>query len=247
MKKKLLFASIGLAVLALAVIFSQNLTAAKSPASNTTIHAQEGVPMGTIVVSGEGVITADPDIAIVRLGAEMTESSADKAQSAVSEKMKAIRKALTDYGVKESDIETSQFHVNPYGHPDREQEFRAYHIISFEYKEIDKVGDLLDVASKAGANIIEPVRFSIEDPTELEHEALKLAIKQTEGKADVMAKTAGKSRGEVLQLAEQGAHINFPMSEFYAMDMAEEKSAGTVIEAGEVKVVARVNVVYRLN
>ncbi|TFB21359.1 DUF541 domain-containing protein [Filobacillus milosensis] len=249
--KKTVLKTLGLAgALVLAGLFFQNFMSESTQQDEGIAHADEDRSLGTIVVNGEGEVTAEPDLAVLRLGFEATKDSADEAQSTVSKQMESIKKALIDHGVDKESFETVRFHVYPYKHYEKEVEkFRAQHIISFETSEIDKVGDLLDVASKAGANIVEPVRFSLEDPTELEHQALQKAIEKTKGKAEAMAKTAGKSKGEVLQISEQGAHINMPVqnySEEMAMDQAESSSK-TVIEAGEVRVVQRVTVVYKLD
>lgn len=240
---------LGLAtVLIMAGVMFQTILSGSQPETEVA-HADEEMQMGTIVVTGEGEVTAEPDLAEVRLGVEATETSADAAQATVSQQIEKVKAALIDQGVGEDTIETARFHVNPYrmGEGD-EQQFRAQHVLSFEYSDIEGVGDVLDAASKAGANMIEPVRFSLEDPTELEHKALQQAIEKTKAKADTMAETAGKSKGDVLQLSEQGANIDFPVqfAAEAAMDQAESNSR-TVIEAGEVRVVQRVTVVYELN
>ncbi|SDI13486.1 SIMPL domain-containing protein [Alteribacillus bidgolensis] len=228
------------------------LSDANGSADDTdAVSAEETVQEGTLVVRGEGNVSVTPDLAHIRLGAEAADSSADKAQSKVSEQMNGVREQLKDFGVEEENIQTANVGVYPYREPGQEgeEQFRAQHILEVEYEEIDNVGELLDAVAKAGANRIEQTRFALQDESEAEQQALQKAIEKTKGKAAAMAESAGKESGEVLQIAEGDAQIQFPMQE-----VAEEQSAaqdtaepnGTSVEAGEVEVVQYVDVVYQL-
>ncbi|MBU8907694.1 SIMPL domain-containing protein [Desertibacillus haloalkaliphilus] len=211
--------------------------------STALANAEEG----TLVVTGVGEISVEPDIAFLHLGAQAVSSSADEAQTEVSKRISAVRQVLNDYGVEDDAIETARFHVYPESRPDQDEErYRAEHILEIEYKELERIGELLDDVTAAGANRIEQTRFGLQNPEEAEHEALKLAIEKAKARADIMAETAGRSRGEVLQIADQAARVTLPVQAELRQEMAQDAAMSTVIEPGEVQVRQQVDVIYRL-
>ncbi|MFB4164004.1 SIMPL domain-containing protein [Alteribacillus sp. JSM 102045] len=169
-----------------------------------SVNEEEKMEEGTIVVRGEGRVSATPDRAHIRLGAEAVDASADEAQSKVSEQMNAVRDQLDAFVVKEDHIQTANVGVYPYHEPgqDGDEQFRAQHILEIEYSDIDNVGELLDAAAEAGANRIEQTRFALQDETEAEQKALQKAVEKTKGKAAAIAESVGKESGEVLQITE---------------------------------------------
>ncbi|MGY4691527.1 SIMPL domain-containing protein [Salibacterium sp. K-3] len=220
-----------------------------SSGNSELAEAQTGMQEGTLVVNGEGNVSVEPDLAQLRLGVEATDTSADAAQSTVSKRMNAVREALNEFDIPEENIETASFGVHTDRAPEGgEDQFRARHILSIEYGNIDRVGELLDAAAAAGANQIQQTRFTLEDQSEAEQQALKQAVENTAPKAEAMASGAGKSSGAVLQISESGTQIDLPARNYTQQESAEDSSSGgTAIEAGQVEITQRVDVVYELN
>ncbi|MCM3760208.1 SIMPL domain-containing protein [Alkalihalobacillus oceani] len=219
----------------------------------TTAEAVSNGQQGTIVVNSVGEVKVEPDMAYVHLGAQALADSAEEAQEQVGKRMTAVRQVLSEHGIKEEDIQTARFNVypehqySPNGETTNER-YRAQHILRIEYHQIDTVGELIDAASAAGANQIEHTQFALENPEAAEHEAMKQAIEKTRAKADVMAESVGKARGEVLQISDRAAQVHFPTQDFSGArnESADSSSVSTVIEAGEVQITQSVDVVYRL-
>ncbi|NEU31167.1 SIMPL domain-containing protein [bacterium LRH843] len=234
------------------LMFSFQLIPNQFSNESMSVEAMTNVQTGTLVVSSVGEVNAKPDIATVSLGAQATAASAIEAQTEVNKRLQAIRKALKELGVKDDQMKTAYFHVYPYQMPNPDgnanQQYQAEHVLEIEYKEIDRLGELIDAASKAGANQIQQIRFSLQNPEKIEHEALQIAIEKAAIKADVMAKSANKKRGEVLQISDQAAQVNFPFADAarFANTNEEAQSNSTAIESGEVKIIQRVDVVYQL-
>ncbi|MCM3713754.1 SIMPL domain-containing protein [Alkalihalobacillus oceani] len=237
---------VGAAALAL-VVFSFSSDQA------TTAEELSNGQTGTIVVNSVGEVKVEPDMAYVHLGAQALADSAEKAQKQVGERMTAVRNVLSEHGIQEEDIQTARFNVypehqySPNGETTNER-YRAQHILRIEYREIATLGELIDAAAAAGANQIEHTQFALENPEAAEHEAMKQAIEKTRAKADVMAESVGKARGEVLQISDRAAQVHFPTQDFSGgrEESADSSSASTIIEAGEVQITQSVDVVYRL-
>ncbi|WP_017726439.1 SIMPL domain-containing protein [Halalkalibacterium ligniniphilum] len=241
---------IALALVALFLVFQPTVNPSTQQASNAeTIN---GAKTGTLVVSGEGEVNMKPDMAYLNLGAQAIASSAEEAQSQVNEQMNAVRQVLEEYSIAEEQIQTAYFHVYPQYQPsseggsNAEEQYRAEHVLEVAYHDIDNLGKLIDAASQAGANRVDHIRFGLQNPEEAENEALQLAIENTVSKASVMAESAGKQRGEVIQITDQAAQMNFPMQEYALAESTEANSDSTSIESGEIQVTKRVDVIYRL-
>ncbi|WP_100406214.1 SIMPL domain-containing protein [Bacillus solitudinis] len=209
---------------------------------------------GTVVVSGTGEVKVKPDLAYVHFGAQVTSSSAEEAQKKVSERITAVRKVLEKYEIDEKQIQTSRFHVFPYqnynadGTTGKEQ-YRAEHMLRVEFHDIDRVGELIDHVSAAGANQIEHIQFGLQNSDHAEQEALKKAVEKASTKADVLAESVGKTRGEIIQITDQAAQMNFPTQNYAKEESMEEYDSNqgqTSIEAGEVQATQHVDIVYSL-
>ncbi|MFC1915064.1 SIMPL domain-containing protein, partial [Chloroflexota bacterium] len=120
MKKHWIFA-IGLALVVAAV----GLVSC-SP-GNTVIPTEiQGINISNqqngIWVTGQGKVTAVPDIATLRLGIEAQEESVAQAQSQASEAMDNVMSALTKNGVADKDIQTQYFGIRQVTRWDRDKE-----------------------------------------------------------------------------------------------------------------------------
>lgn len=250
-KRKWLYAG-GAVVGMFSVVFIVQILFSPSPEPLATVNASDEFQEGTLVVSEIGEVSIEPDMAYIQLGAEAVNSSADDAQTQVNQAMESIRQVLEGHGVKEEHIQTAQLNVFPHqqfeleANGSQEEQYLAQHILEIEYREIDRLGELIDDVSEAGANRIEHTRFALQDSEAAEHEALQQAIEKTVGKADVMAKSANRQRGDVLQISDQQAQLDFPVQQFDQRNDMIQNESSTVVESGEVKITQLVNVVYKL-
>ncbi|MBB5172313.1 SIMPL domain-containing protein [Texcoconibacillus texcoconensis] len=254
MNKKSVWKIGGLTALLVGAGFMYQTTFSHEAEQENPVHASDEYQEGTLVVSGEGTVTMEPDLAFVQFGVEETHDSADKAQEAVSERINTVRDRLSNLGIEEDQLETVRFNVHPYQPrtgqgEESEEQFRAQHILEVEYQDIENVGVLLDEVADAGANRIERTQFTLEDESEAEQQAIKKAIDHTKPKAAAMAESAGKQQGEVLHITDRDARIDIPVQNHGQEEMAYDDAGtdrSTVIDAGEIEVVQHVDVVYEL-
>ena len=66
-----------------------------------------------IRVNGTGTVTVAPDVAMLHIGVEATAESADEARREAATAMDAIMEALRARGIKDSDVQTTQFSIEP--------------------------------------------------------------------------------------------------------------------------------------
>jgi hypothetical protein len=212
-------------------------------------NQQEG-----IWVSGDGKVSAVPDIAILRLGIEAQEVSVADAQAQAAEAMNAVMAALTDNGLAEKDIQTQYFNIQRVTRWDENkgQEvllgYRVTNMITAKIRDMEKVGAIIDAAASAGGDLtrIDSVSFSIEDPSAYQTEARQKAMADAAAKAKQMAGLAGVTLGKPTYITEN-AYIPSPV---YRQDFFE-KAAGapameTPISPGELEVSSTVQITYAI-
>ena len=197
-------------------------------------------------VSGNGTVLVESDLAIVTVG--VREASADVlvAQATVNEKIAAIKQALLDAGVQETEINTDSINIYAnYDYSDNTEVIVGYtanNSLSVRTTDIDNVGALIDAAFAAGANTLDNVQFTVQDDSEAREQALTKAVEDARRKADVLAAAAGMKVTAIESIAESGVYTYDSMRNFAQMDAAatEGSGAGTLVQAALVSVDASV-------
>lgn len=108
-----------LATLALGALLAfgwVTLAGAQGQESDTENMSESGVPYegpSGIWVSGNGIASGAPDIAVMSLGVESLEETASAARTKAAEAMQSVMSALEEADVEESDIQTRHFSISP--------------------------------------------------------------------------------------------------------------------------------------
>ena len=204
-------------------------------------------------VTGSGTVLVESDLAIVTVGVQETSKDVLEAQSTVNEKIAAIKQALLDAGVEESEINTDS--INIYANSDYSDNtevivgYTARNSLSVRTTDMDNVGSLIDAAFAAGANTLDNVQFTVQDDTQAREQALTMAVEDARRKADVLASAAGLQVASIERISEGGVSVYDSMRN-YAADtvMAAEESggAGTLVQAALVSVDATVSMEFEL-
>jgi hypothetical protein len=207
-------------------------------------------PMG-VWVSGEGKVSAVPDIAVLSLGVEAQEMSVAQAQFQARQAMNEIMEALSDNGVAERDIKTQRFSIDEvWNWKDEERVFEGYRVtnmVTAKIRDLDNAGPIIDAVAESGGDLtrINSLYFTIDDPTPHYTEARLLAMQDAMAKAQQMAQIAGVTLGKPTYIAEGGGYIPTPRS-YGDMAMAEAAPAPTPISPGEMEISLTVQMVYTI-
>ena len=174
-------------------------------------------------VSGEGKLTAIPDVAEFSFGV-ITQGGKNIAdvQKQNTEKMNALVGFIKSQGVKDEDIKTQQFSIEPRyqyydcssrvimsigseSSPCPPPDIVGYTITQsalVKVRDFDKIGAIMGELSQKGANSVSQLSFTIDDKTRIESEAREEAIKQAQDKARSIAKTGDFKIGKLLTITE---------------------------------------------
>lgn len=215
------------------------------------IEAVDRTPT-TIAVTGEGKISAAPDIAELTFGVQTgRKETAKDAMASLKTGMDAVIAAVKGAGVAEKDISTDQFYLNPeYDWNEGIQIPRGYQAqetLRVKVRDLDKVSDVLAAATNAGANQAGNVNFTIDDPEEARSEAREKAIAQAQEKARKLASDLGMRLGKVKGFSEGGGVVP-PVPYMRSLATMESGAADQAIPlpAGEQDVTAQVTLTYEL-
>ena len=139
-----------------------------------------------------------PDVAVVRMGAEMRAPTVAEATADVARRSIAIIDRVKSLGVAERDITTVAYSIDPVIAPRRTEDdptrivaYRVVNMVQVKMRDLGAVGRILDGALTAGANTIAGLQFTVDDPSRPEAEARALAVKAAASTAQQLATAAG--------------------------------------------------------
>ena len=202
----------------------------------------------SIAVVGEGIVNAVPDRAWITVGAESRASSARDAQRRNAELMTPILDKLRASGVPADAIRTVGYDVQyEWDYVNTRRVGRGYvarNTVDIRVDNVDRVGELLEIAAGSGATTLGGVRFDLKDRAAHEREALRLAVADARAKAEVLAAAAGRQLGSVVRIEQQGISGGEPPRPF--MRAAAAAEAAPPIAVGQMEIRAGVTVTLGL-
>ena len=215
------------------------------------IESRDSTP-AMISVSGEGKVSASPDIAVLSFGVQTWRvPSAKDATAKLQTAMTAILESVKGKGVEEKDITTESLYLNPvYDWTDAGQiprGFEASQSLRVKIRDLSKIGDILSAATSAGANQIGGVNFTIDEPETLQAEAREKAIAKAKEKATKLASELGVRLGK-LKGFNEGYGATPPMYERAMMDsgMGGGGIAPLPVPTGEQEIQVSVTLTYEV-
>jgi uncharacterized protein YggE len=161
-----------------------------------------------IGVSGTGKVSVAPDTAIASIGVEITAPTLAEATQEASTRMTAVIDAIKAQGVAATDIQTTSYNVFPItSQPEEGQTstitaYRVSNIVTVKIRDIGNVGGVLDAALTAGANSVNSVFFTVNDPSEAMDQARTLAVQDAMAKAGTLAAAAGVQVGPIISISD---------------------------------------------
>lgn len=182
-------------ILLLGVILSFNV------AAKSTENLQES--MQTVLhVRGEAELKVAPNQVTVLLGVTTQNKTAKRALSDNSQLMNKIIAAINKKGITKKELNTQRFGVQPIwssrprnfsGSEEWKSTITGYRVnntIKVVTAQIDLVGELINVATTAGANQVQSINFGLSNPREYRKQAIETAIKNAKEDAEFVAEAS---------------------------------------------------------
>lgn len=205
--------------------------------------------LNTVSFSGEGKVTAKPDVAVINLSI-LTESVNSKdAQDSNSKKSKAVTDFLKGQGVEEKDVKTVGYNIYPqYNYPQYSRPsisgYQVNQTLEVRVRDLNKVSGILDGVVTAGANQVNQLTFSIDNPDKLKMEARQKAIEDAKKKASELEDQLGINLGKIVNFSEGYSGVPSPV--YYSEKGMGGGGGGPTIPVGENEVMISVTLFYQI-
>ena len=211
--------------------------------------AQPSPPEARVIVVGEGSVRLVPDYAQLRGGVITRAKTVQEANDANAKLMVAVMAALHDAGIADTDIQTSQFSIQPvYASPPIPNDIKVtgYSVsnqVTVKVRPLDKVPGILDRMVAAGASDVTSVSFLHSDTAKALDQAREAALADARRKAELYAHVGGFTLGRVAGITEESG-IG-PMQMLLRLPAPSASAAPAVpISAGEDTLRVRITVGY---
>jgi uncharacterized protein len=195
----------------------------------------------TIVVSGNGSVSAAPDRAQASFGVSTNAKTASAALRGNAAEMTKVIAALKNQGIAAADIRTELVSLSTRysSNGDTIVGYEAANSVSVTLRRLDKVGPVIDAAVEAGANQVSGPNLVRADAAGLYRSALRVAIANAKSKARTIAAASGLHLRRITDVAEASvAPAPTPLTAKAAGD------SSTPIEPGTTQVEATVTVTF---
>jgi uncharacterized protein YggE len=221
-----------------------------------TALAQEGTARPAerlLTVTGEGVVRARPDMAVITLGMVSQAESARDALAQNTAAMTEIIDALRGRGIASRDLQTSNFSVSPvYSQPPLDHDpnrpyepeiigYSVHNDLTVRIRDLETVGALLDEIVTLGANSVSGPIFTVADPADIEDQARRAAMRDAIRRGELYAEAAEVALGPIARIEESFAQIP-PPQPYAAMRQEMAADSAVPIEGGELEFTAQVSV-----
>lgn len=205
----------------------------------------------TISITGEGKVTGVPDVATVNVGMQTERRTVAAAQQLNTEKFNRLLADLKGLGIKEEDIQTSDYRINPvYDYtPERGSEIRGYEVfqsVRVKIRDLDKVGQVLTAAGQEGANQVSGLTFAVDDIEALRQQAREKALANAQAKADALGRQARVRLGKLVSYSESTGDLFPPYPAYGLREAVGGELATPAIEPGTLEVIINVTVSYEI-
>ena len=187
-------------------------------------------------------------MAVVSVGVQSQGKTVKETQSETNTRINAVTESIKALGVDNKDIQTSNYSMYPtYDYSNGTQRITGYQTnstLEIKIRTIDKTNEVIDSATKAGANSVGGINFAVSDKTKAFSQARELAVSQAKQKASEAANTVGFRLGKIINYTESEANSRSPIP-FSAMAKADSADS-TQVEAGSAEIVLTVTLSYEL-
>lgn len=176
----------------------------------------------TIAITAEEDVSADAEVAILKLGYENYGPTKDSTFQENARVGAAIVRAVLDAGVPKGNVETESVQLKRVEYDEEKPLTAGQKAHQFEASQSWRVRvpaaqaeAIVDVAVRAGANKVDDVEWTVEDPVLLQARADGAALKKARTTAEHMAEGLGAKLGDLVYASNQAQSQSFDTLGFY--------------------------------
>jgi uncharacterized protein YggE len=210
--------------------------------------AAQVIEASQVIVSGDGVAKATPNLAWITIGAESRSKTSKDAQQHNAEAMNAVQQKLFALGIPKDAVRTTAIDLQlEFDYTDGKQTPRGYvarNTVEVRVDDLTKLGETLDSVVASGATTIHSLRFDVKERDQLVAVSLQAAVKNALSKAQAIASGSGRSIDRVIRIEEMGGTEPVPIMK--QLSMMARSDASTPVAPGELEIRAQVRLTASL-
>lgn len=207
---------------------------------------------GTLLTLSETAeVRSAPDVAFITFGVVTEAKTAEEAMKLNAQKMNSVFAAVKAQGIADKNVQTTSLNLNAvYDYPQNGgtpvlRGYQANNRISVRVEDTKKLGGAIDAVVKAGINQIDGISFGLKDPTAAEDKARMEATKTLMARAELYAKSLGKTVKRIKSLNENATMSAPPPMPMYRAKV-EMAADATPVAGGEVSTSMTLNAEFEL-
>jgi len=179
--------------LTLAFLLSQLTFAQDRP----TVSAQAN----TVFVGADGKFEANPDTAVMQFNISAQEATSREAYDRASKEAEQVRQILRSNGIDPKSAEIGYFSLQPvYDYKTAKRKLVAYRVnanVSLKLKDFSKIAPIVQQLADADVSENQSLSYTLEDIDAAKAKAVEDAYKRARESAAILARTAGRSLGDL--------------------------------------------------
>jgi len=203
-----------------------------------------------VSVTGDSIVQAQPDTAILTVSVVTQGRLALDAQRENATRSDAVVRALKSAAGAGAEVKTSGYSLQPIrvykeGQPPIISGYEARNSVTVTISDLTKVGAVIDATAQAGANDVAGISFTLRKDRPARDQALSEATREALAKAQVIATALG---GRVVRIAEvQEESVERPRP-VYAVQAQMMRTAAdsTPVEVGTLDITSRVQLIAEI-
>jgi len=225
---------------------------AQGPAGgNQAVSGVDTRRLTRVTVSGDSIVQAQPDTAIITISVVTQSKRAIDAQQENAAKSDAVVRALKAAAGAGAEVKTSGYSLQPQrvyreNQPPTITGYEARNSVTVILNDLTKVGAVIDATAQAGANDIAGISFTLRRDRPARDEALAQATQEAMGKVRVIAQALGGRLVRIVEVQEEGtARPPIPMYE--RTDVRTMAATQTPIEVSSLEITSRVQLIAEVD
>jgi len=223
---------------------------------NTGGVESNGKISNTISVSGDGKVSAKPDMVQLNIGFQETASTSKEALAKVNDKISSAMKILKDNGISDADITTSNLSVyTQYDYSNSTRKIigqQASENLEVKIKKIDdkatKAVKIIDELSTIDNLQMNGIYFDIEDKTALFTKAREMAFNKAEQKAQELAKLSKVKLSKPVSISDSTYDVTpvavTNVAQFKSVSLDSASGGGASIASGQMDITANLSILW---
>jgi uncharacterized protein YggE len=202
--------------------------------------------LSSIRVTGDARVSAKPDRVQIDLGVQTQAPQSQDAAGANARALDAVLGAVRKAAGPGAQIRTVSYSLTPNyqyhsGGEPTITSYTALNVLQVQLDELARIGDVLDAATRAGANRVQGIQWTLRDQDAVRAQALREAATRAHAEAEVLAGALNLRILRVLTVEESSPQI-VPVRSHMAAARAAVSSGevATPVESGTLDVSANV-------